>query len=572
MLELRRLLDTRRTILLFATALAACGSARAPQTPTPEPAALVPARPVSATHATAHEPEPPSSSPFHLLAESTYPLSVLPLGERVFVSGAPLLATLDGVDLRIDEAASKGLTDVLGPLSAVTAASGVFPDAAWLSLSTSNGRTGFGLRYRWQGDEWKRVGPISSQIDLGVFEWTGARLLSFKVAGAPFGPQGFEVVRGKAATLPRIKRMPAAVEPYCPNGFSASQFRAFTSGEVFLLGASCADGERAVVQRWGAGSPVAIVETLPDSPGAKERGAPGVLVATSASDVWLGMSSPHDGAYLAHFDGKHWAAERAPSKHELVAASALPDGSLWAITSEKRRIPAGERVSEEKTVTELWSRAPGAQWKIVEMPRVVAQQGALTWSAIDVVARAPGDLWVEGRYCPGRSSFRSYDGETLVSEVDCRFALFRTIAPTKPLTAFPAPEDVQADRFSIRRAVPLVGECLSNVFVVLYRLGRNAPANFDYPATRAALKGHRELEDGAPTFVETEEDGRRYFGALVRDQVTGRQLAAVIEKGVPGSHASVLCGSPEIRRMLYIDLASGKITQIVGPDGTPLEQ
>jgi hypothetical protein len=242
MLELRQFLEMRRVVLFFATALLACGRARAPRSPTSQPAAATQAQPASTAHATAHEPESASKSPFHLLAESPYSLSVLPLGERVFVSGAPLLATLDGADLRIDEAASKGLTDVLGPLSAVTAANGVFPDAAWLSLSTSNGRTGFGLRYRWQGDEWKRLGPISSQIDLGVFEWTGGRLLSFKVAGAPFGPQGFEVVRGKAVTLPRIARLPAAIDPYCPNGFEPSQFRAFTSGEVFILGESCADG------------------------------------------------------------------------------------------------------------------------------------------------------------------------------------------------------------------------------------------------------------------------------------------------------------------------------------------
>jgi len=569
--KLRRRLETRSIILLSTAALIACGTAPGPKSPNTEPAAAAPTRPLPlppAAGSTAHEPKPAETSPFHLLAESQYSLSVHPLGERVFVSGAPLLATLDGTELRIDEAASKGLTDMLGPLSAVTAAIGVFPDAAWLSLSTSNGRTGFGLRYRWQADEWKRVGPISSQIDLGVFEWTAGRLLSFKISGAPFGPQGFEVVRGKAAPLPRIKRMPAAVDPYCPNGFEPSQFRAFTSGEVFLLGPSCADGESPVVQRWAAGSMVAIAETLPDSPSEKEHGSPGVLFAPSASDVWLAMNSQHAGAYLSHFDGKQWIAEPAPSKHEMVAASALADGSLWAITSEKRRIPTGAHVTEEKMVTELWSRAPGGSWQTVEMPSVAAQPG-VHWTAIDVVARAPGDVWITARFCPGKSSFRSYDGETLVSEVDCHFALFRTIAATKPLTTFPAPEDVDANRFSIRRALPLVGECLSNVFVVLYRLGRNAPPNFDYPATRAALKGHTELEEGGLAFVESEEDGRRYFGALVRDPTTGRQLAALIEKGVPGSHPSVLCGSPEVRRMLYIDLASGNITRIVGPDGSP---
>src|SRR6188768_3954133 len=304
--KLRRRLETRSVILLSTAALVGCGTAPAPKGPNAEPAVAVPAQPRPPAQSAAHEPKPVGASPFHLLAESQYPLSVLTLGERVFVSGAPLLATLDGTELRIDEAASKGLTDMLGPLSAVTAAVGVFPDAAWLSLSTSNGRTGFGLRYRWQGDEWKRVGPISSQIDLGVFEWTAGRLLSFKISGAPFGPQGFEVVRGKAAPLPRVKRLPAAVDPYCPNGFEPSQFRAFASGEVFLLGASCADGESSVVQRWVAGSMVAIVETLPNSPGEKERGSPGVLFAPSASDVWLAMNSQHDGAYLAHFDGKRW--------------------------------------------------------------------------------------------------------------------------------------------------------------------------------------------------------------------------------------------------------------------------
>ncbi len=98
------------------------------------------------------------------------------------------------------------------------------------------------------------------------------------------------------------------------------------------------------------------------------------------------------------------------------------------------------------------------------------------------------------------------------------------------------------------------------MFVVLYRLARGAPANFDFPSTRAALKGHTELaEDETLQFVETQEEGRRFFGALLQSESTARRLATLITKQVPGSSPQILCGDPQILRILDIDLATGSL-------------
>lgn len=95
-------------------------------------------------------------------------------------------------------------------------------------------------------------------------------------------------------------------------------------------------------------------------------------------------------------------------------------------------------------------------------------------------------------------------------------------------------------------------------FVLLYTLGRNAPASYDYPATRAALKGHREFAEKV-SFVEFTREGRRYFGARVPDFDLGKQLATLVKAKVPGATPQLVCHDPPDLRPLDIDLATGEL-------------
>jgi hypothetical protein len=99
--------------------------------------------------------------------------------------------------------------------------------------------------------------------------------------------------------------------------------------------------------------------------------------------------------------------------------------------------------------------------------------------------------------------------------------------------------------------------------VLLYRLSKTAPADYDFPATRAALKGQKRFE--GVSFVELDAVGERHFVAVVRDDVAlAFALANKIESDVRGSKPLVFCSHAltaqlPIRRELDIDLATGEL-------------
>jgi len=109
----------------------------------------------------------------------------------------------------------------------------------------------------------------------------------------------------------------------------------------------------------------------------------------------------------------------------------------------------------------------------------------------------------------------------------------------------------------LRLPGPPVDWCTSP-FVLLYTLGHKAPADYDYPATRAALKGSQTLAEGVE-YIEFGREGRRYFGARVPDFVVGKKLAALVKAKVPGSTPELVCHDPLVLRQLDIDLTTGEL-------------
>jgi hypothetical protein len=95
-------------------------------------------------------------------------------------------------------------------------------------------------------------------------------------------------------------------------------------------------------------------------------------------------------------------------------------------------------------------------------------------------------------------------------------------------------------------------ESCEQVYVLLYTLSADAPADFDYPATRKALRGHDEFSTAR--FVETDDGERRYLGAFVTSLPLAKKLVSTVEHGVPKSKPIALCGTPPpIRRDLNFD-------------------
>jgi hypothetical protein len=94
-----------------------------------------------------------------------------------------------------------------------------------------------------------------------------------------------------------------------------------------------------------------------------------------------------------------------------------------------------------------------------------------------------------------------------------------------------------------------------DVYVLLYGITKNTPPNYDFPLTRKALIGRAEFRD--VKLAETEENGRRFFGAFVKDYEQGNRLAALVRDSVPGAIPAVLCAKPKVVREVAIEPPAG---------------
>lgn len=93
--------------------------------------------------------------------------------------------------------------------------------------------------------------------------------------------------------------------------------------------------------------------------------------------------------------------------------------------------------------------------------------------------------------------------------------------------------------------------------VVLYGFTKTTPADYDFPLTRKALKGHEEL--AAARLAVVEELDRKYLVALVPQYKAAVAIAKVIEKGVQGSKPQVVCKEPKVLREITFDWKTGAI-------------
>jgi hypothetical protein len=142
--------------------------------------------------------------------------------------------------------------------------------------------------------------------------------------------------------------------------------------------------------------------------------------------------------------------------------------------------------------------------------------------------------------------------------------LLHTRPATKPL---PTTAEFQQKERAFRPPGPPVDWC-ETPFVLLYTLGKKAPPDYDYPATRAALRGHREFAVPGVEFIEFERLERRYFGARVPDFSLGAKLVNLVKDKVPGSTPELVCHDPPPKRTLSVDLEPlAKAAAPVEPSG-----
>jgi hypothetical protein len=88
-------------------------------------------------------------------------------------------------------------------------------------------------------------------------------------------------------------------------------------------------------------------------------------------------------------------------------------------------------------------------------------------------------------------------------------------------------------------------------------VSKSAPAQYDFPQTRAALRGHTEI--AGAEFVEIDIDGKRLLAAKVDSIETGKRLVEIVSQGVPGTRPELVCAEPKVTRSLTFELGTGAL-------------
>jgi hypothetical protein len=524
-----------RAVACAFLAVACGGSTPSPSKPV---AALPPAHTVSKAPPPATAPAPAAAASAFKVIGEVGDVQLFGAGERGFLlsqMGVELVIVGDDV---LQEPLLKRGVEAQAGLMAVEAIAGRWPDALWLSTTEASGRSGFSTVWSWDGKSWQRKQHTKEGLFItGVQAWLGGRMLALRQAGMAFDASFLLLSGDSHVVLPEFSRVKQTDEfSPCATNLKVDAWSALPGGEVVALGERCDTGNyELALERWAAGAKQSTLDTLPETrPSDSQRRevwTTPALGALAPNDIFVAAVKetapvqPSDAPwektdYFAHFDGKGWQKTPVP----------IPEGvsNLWV---EKGGVLFASNRNEE-----LWSRSVKGAWARVPWPEELLGKG--TFKLEGFWPRAPGDVWAL---------------VTVLSSNEGHRYLLHTRPAPHPL---PTSEAMELKEREYRLPGPPVDGC-ATPFVLLYTLGRKAPASYDYPATREALKGH--LEFAASKFVEFERDGRKFFGARVPDFKLGKKLAQLVKDHVVGSTPELVCHDPIDTRSLDIDLKTGRL-------------
>lgn len=476
-------------------------------------------------------PAPRSTSPFHIVADVDYTLELYRVGKTaVFVADGQLLP-IQGNTVTFDPkfALSK---EILG--DGVTGAFqfllGDYPNELFASVVRPLGRTGFTEIYKWSGTKWAtNYSTDATTFVLDIQPWQNGTVLMVE-AHSFSGAYRFSVLPKSSKVFipePQNRKWSGGAIIACELGFVPDALRTLPSGHAFMTGTVCSenggphDGQTAV-KRWSPTNPRGTVDVLPEMEkraftlvNLALHGENDAYVAANTSPLRYGPNREL-APYLAHFDGKAWTRDSLPFDGAIASLDIDSNGKLWIVSAHGA----------------VFARPAGGAWAAITLPKGGKDESSIEASAVWI--RAPGDEWILGSY-PSRSVVL-HSG--LAGEM-AKLPDLETMSDAVNELAMPTP-------FTSRCSTP---------FVLLYTLSKVAPPDFDYPATREALKGHTEFE-GAQ-FIEFKRLDKRYMGAFVPDADMGKKLVDFVTKKVPNSTPQLACHAPKPSRVIEIDLSKG---------------
>jgi hypothetical protein len=589
---------------LLATLLLPLGCGGAPAvgpSPVPLPGGDGSDKPTKTEAATAATGEPggkparPPSPFFPVAVHAATPLQLFPLGSFVLAAQgtfSPIPIRVDGAGARIDRSLFTGLRGGEDNAFVLLSVSGDLPKSGSLTLNIPGERGGTDVTYAWRGAGWERVPEqpmppgVSSAYYMGGIYATvpfgGGTLYEIMDPKADDASPVFVFDRGGGAPAPQMtpgKGCKTAV-------LGHADLVTLPSGELFGLGAACAPdraynpyfmggfGGPLAVERWAKGARKGTVDVLPGSEGLKDTMPPYELHAVGPSEVFALVSTQKGDPYLARWDGRAWTNVSPVGMGEPAGKLwRTRDGATWlAAETHLQRLdgakwtafaPPGKKAKlqwvEKAPDDTFWARrekdllhlgAAGA-WENVALPEVDDGDALVP----EAVSWNDGEMFVVASDRQGEITLLSVKKREKV--LDLATAEDAGNGPTNKPGGTAG--DALREEHAFGRVTPATPAC-KELFVVLYKLAKVAPPDYDFPLTRQALKGHTELSD--VSFAETEDGGRRYFVGFVPNFKKGQDLVKLVKDEVKGATPQLLCGKPpKQNRSVRIDLRTGNLVK-----------
>lgn len=444
-----------------------------------------------------------------------------------------------------------GLESIGDPvISSPTGVAGASLDDFWIADSTGSRSSEGAVLHRYTAGTWKRY----SKDQTHLHAW---------VDGGTIGTLGFAAANGDVWVEGSTTKPPPA--------FHANMFypalSAFPTGDVVIVGAKAkadegpGSGGPMVARHWAPGKKVtesALDAILPS--GANDY----VTLYEVAPDEIYALRADRS----ARWDGTKWTPLAKTSKGEKIGlVRRAASNELWAVTggaaiqritaTTATLMPTPEPVASMDGIDRgaAWMvgtsgkvyRLEGEAWKAVPVPVPVFSAGA-TFKVKSVIVIAPDDILLTGMYWEKGPGWK---------EQELHHAMFRSKPVKETLRCNePDPENNNAEIGRGFKSWPpmATAEC-KTPFAVLARRSKVNKKDDDWPAIRAALKGHPEL--GEVTLVDFVSGDRTFVGATAKDLDTAKkisQLALQKDRLRP----EVVCGEPpEAKRALVVDLTTG---------------
>ncbi|MBS2018143.1 MAG: hypothetical protein JST00_35050 [Deltaproteobacteria bacterium] len=196
-------------------------------------------------------------------------------------------------------------------------------------------------------------------------------------------------------------------------------------------------------------------------------------------------------------------------------------------------------------------RRDGETWTNVPLPGpAFSANPNVTMKAKRVLVNKPDDVLLVAAYWEKGAFWRDQELHT---------ALYRTRPVKETLRCNePDPENNNIHLgHGFQSWPPMATSECKTPFAVLARRSNAHKVVDDWPRLRAALKGHTEL--GEVSLVEIVSGDRTFVGAKGKDLDTTKKIAEVVA-AKDRLRPEIVCGDPEPKRTLAIDLTTGNAT------------